>query len=449
MQFSNNTLIIDNYPTDQDHLIYNIRTQGMVKINHELRKIIENSEKILPTLRERHSKDLTALHKMGMIVKNEKEDHQNLKFFLNQLKHESKTDSFAVTILTTYACNLKCTYCFEETSRANVKMDAKTADHVMTWLKKQIKKFNYKQLYLIFYGGEPLLNKFILEQIASEMQIWCKKQGIRFKFMLQTNGYLMTPECIAHYLTLGLDQVRISVDGVGQDHDRNRPLRNGRGSFDKIIQNITNCSDMVKIGISTSYTKGNIAPIERLLNYFEEIEILHKLGRFIFSPLHATLGPVGQAEQIQNTACNCNFENKQLLKDNKKIQNLMESRGLPTKNGMSITACPLTSEQGGVTIDQKGHIYKCNSMLGHPEFAVGNIQDEHFNKKHHEFINLDVWKQCPQDCTYLPMCSGGCRMMSFLEEKNFQTAGCKKPYLDKMVPEFIKKEYQTLIASKI
>jgi len=443
MKFSNNTIVLTDYPNKDEYLLFNIRTQAMVKIGKELKETIDRFDEPNDfSRREKYSGDLVQLHKMGIIVANSEEDRQKLTSFLDQLKFGVKTSSFPVTILTTYACNLKCTYCYQESSRTYTKMDDRTGQHAMKWIKEKLLQFGYQQLYITFYGGEPLANKPMLEDIAAHMQSWCHEKNIQFKFMLQTNGYLMTPECIDQYLKLGLDQVRVSVDGVGERHDRNRPLRGGGGSFDQIIKNIVACVDQVKIGISTSYDKDDVDKIEELLDYFDDLGILHKLGRFIFSPIHSTLGPVGQPEKIRNPECMCNYQDKHLIQANTRIQKLMQDRGLTTKSGLSIAACPLTRANDGVTIDQQGKIYKCNSMLGHPEFAVGDVRHSDYNETNDKFVNLDVWRQCPVDCAYLPMCSGGCRLSSFFKKQNFTTPVCHKAYLIKMVPEFIKKEYE-------
>ena len=108
----------------------------------------------------------------------------------------------------------------------------------MEWIKSQIIKLGYRSLYLNFYGGEPLLNQPVLEYLAGSMKAWCESRGIGFKFMVQTNGYLLTTELVERFLDLGLKQVRVSVDGVGEDHDKNRPLRGGGGTFDVIMDNI-------------------------------------------------------------------------------------------------------------------------------------------------------------------------------------------------------------------
>lgn len=450
MQLSFHTIIIPNYPNPGESLLYNTRSQAMVKINDELKGLIDQFDQAdMFSLRFKYADDINSLHSMGIIVEDEKEDFNKLKNHMEQIKYSVKTDQFFATILTTFACNFKCVYCFEESSRVNEKMSLETADHTINWLKYKIVKQDYHNLYLNFYGGEPLLNKPILEYIVTSMKSWCESKGMEFKFMIQTNGYLMIPELVDRYIKIGLKQVRISVDGVGEDHDKHRPLRGGGSTFEVIMKNIIASCDKLPIGISVSFDKGDIRHIEKLFAYCKEKGVLNKLGRFLFSPIHATLGPKGETEKIQNAHCMCNYEDDSLVQANRKIRELMISHGLEMKSGMSTSVCPVTRDEAGVTVDQQGRLFKCNSMLGHPELSTGHVKDNEFNQQHQTFVHLDVYNQCPQDCTYMPMCSGGCRLSSFLKNQNFRTPSCHKPYLNKMAPEIIKQQYQDLLQKKL
>ncbi|MCK5344025.1 MAG: radical SAM protein, partial [Candidatus Heimdallarchaeota archaeon] len=432
-------------PDKGEYLLFNTRTQAMVKVNQELKEVIDNyyapQNFILKT---KYYNELIELRKMGITVESEHEDREKLKSFFHQLKYSIKKSCLQVTILTTDACNFDCVYCFEKDARENINMEASTCNHAMDWMKNEIERLGYEELYITFYGGEPLVNKPILEYLASEMKNWCGEKKMRFRFMLQTNGYLMTLEYIEKLLKLGLSSVLISVDGLAHVHDKNRPLKGGGGTFQKIMDNIIECIDKVKISLSVSYDKDDIKHIEDLLDYLDNLEILHKFGNFIFSPIHPSFGPRNHPELFRQMSCMLNYDDDVIVSANEKIRELMERKKLPTRSIMAVAACPLTRENAGVTIDPCGRIYKCNSMLGYPEFAVGDVRDNSYNEKHDEFLNLDAWKKCPQDCTYLPMCSGGCRFMAFLENKNFTMPTCKKNYLDKVAPEFIKKEYETL-----
>lgn len=443
MKLSQYTFCVEHTPNPNEYLLFNTRTQALVKVNQELKDLLDNY--YVPqnfTLKEKYCTELIELNKMGIVVDGEQEDQKRLESFFHQLKHQVRKACFQVTILTTDACNFNCVYCFEKDSRTNTHMDASTSDAVLSWIYNQMDTFGYEELLVTFYGGEPLLNKTGLEYMAIAMKQWCEQRGRKFKFILQTNGYLLTTNIVDKYLQLGLCKVFISVDGLAHIHDCNRPLRGGGKTFRIIMRNIIGCVDMVNIGISTSYDKDDIAHIEELLDFFELKEILYKLSDFVFSPIHPSLGPRNSPKSFRQMSCMVNYEDEVILSANEKIRELMERKGLPARNVIAIAACPLTRKNADVTIDQAGRIYKCNSMLGYPEFAVGDVRAETYNDKHDEFLHLDAWRKCPQDCTYLPMCNGGCRFMAFLEHENFSAPTCKKRYLDKVVPEFLKKEYE-------
>lgn len=441
MKLSNHTIIVDHYPRWDQHLIYNTRTQALVKIDEDLKQRLLNLNEDGNLMNFGSNEEFKYLYRMGIIVRDEWDDQQKLKSHLNQIKYDYDNSVFVATILTTYGCNFKCTYCFEESSRSTQKLDFQTQDHVIAWLKSRLEKFGYRGLYLNFYGGEPLINPQAIDHIAGTMKQWCEENKVQFTFGLQTNGYLMTPAIIDRFKQLNLVRVRISLDGVKEDHDRYRPLRGGGGTFDRVIANIEDCVDKIEIGISVGYDQSDVTPIEKLLKYLDEKGMLQKLGQFIFSPIIPTLGPDGEAQAVRGSECMCNSSDENLAKSIGRINQLMAHYGLPNKSGLMTSLCPLTRENSGVTIDQKGRLYRCNSLLGHEEFSIGDVTRNEFNETQKQFRDLDVWKMCPADCTYMPICSGGCRLMSFLGNQNFNVASCKKPYLNKMAAEFIKKEY--------
>ena len=303
MKLSFHTIIVDDYPAKEQYLLYSTRTQALVKIDQPLKAVLNRLEHLDEPGQVQYGHELQYLHKMGLIVRDEEEDLQKLKSHLNSVKYSNDQSQYLVTILTTYACNFKCTYCFEESSRTTVKLDFETQQQVIRWLQSRMERFGYRSLNINYYGGEPLLNPPAIEYISSQMQQWCQKRGLGFRFSLQTNGYLLTPRKVIRFKELGLKNVRISVDGVGEDHDRFRPLRGGGGTFERVIQNIKDCADLVKISISIGYDKGDIAPIEKLVHYFDQTGVLHKLGQFAFSPLIPTLGPKGEPQRIQGSQC--------------------------------------------------------------------------------------------------------------------------------------------------
>jgi len=450
MRLSKYALFVDNYPDPGEHLVYHTRTQALVKINRDLRDLLNQLD--APRLAQDVSQEenLNALHRMGIIVRDDAEDRQKLECFMEQKKYGINQNYFHATILTTYNCNFACVYCFEESTRtSSQKLDQPTSEMIVSWLKRKVEKLGVRKVELNYYGGEPLLNQAPIEYIGSEMKQWCEARGIVFQIALQTNGALLTPEFVDKFIPLGLIGAQVSLDGRREVHDANRPMRGtGKGTFDAIIKNLLVVADKIRITVAAGYDKGDPTPLLELLDYLDEIGLLKKLKNFTYSAIHPTLGPKGHAEQLVSSGCLSNYETDTLIRANEKIKAAMEAKGMPMKSGLSASMCPVTSGDSAITIDTQGLIFKCNAMLGHPELAVGDIRHEEYNAQQKAFMAADAWKKCDADCPYVPLCNTGCRLFSFFKSGDFMAKSCERSYMDKFVPLAIKKEYQNQVELK-
>ena len=114
MKLSKFNLWVEDYPDKHEYLVFNTRTQAIIKINQELKQVLDGiSSDIEQTTGNKLKENLNALKENGIIVKDEQEEQAKLKDFFQQLKFESDALPFEVTILTTYNCNFRCVYCFE------------------------------------------------------------------------------------------------------------------------------------------------------------------------------------------------------------------------------------------------------------------------------------------------------------------------------------------------
>ncbi|MFH1867327.1 MAG: radical SAM protein [Candidatus Omnitrophota bacterium] len=453
MKLSRFNLWVKDYPKKGEHLLFNTRTQALIKVNQDFKRALDNLKTLHPSVQRSvaspkgtpynlQPEDLQSLKENGIVVEDEAEDNTKLKNFFKYLKYDSANLEFEVTILTTYSCNFKCVYCFEDSVKEKVFMDKKTSDSIIEWLIKRAEKRNLKKIYLVYYGGEPLLNVRPIYDISWHMNEWALKNNAEFRFGIITNGSLIFPDLVDKFLTVGLDLIRISVDGDREAHDKKRPFANGEPSFDLIINNIKGIIDKVKVAITGNFDRENLASIPKLLDLLEAENILHKLDYAAFAPIVPRLGPKDKPSAIELNHCLSFFDKEGLFDASLEIKKDLIRRGVNIRStGLAINACPLFMEDAGVTIDPKGIIYKCNSLVGYPEFSVGHVSKEEFNEKFHEFLDIDAWNKCPKDCPYVPMCQGGCRFFSYLENNNFTDLSCKREYFDRAVPELIKLEY--------
>jgi MoaA/NifB/PqqE/SkfB family radical SAM enzyme len=84
-----------------------------------------------------------------------------------------------------------------------------------------------KPFCVTFTGGEPLLRRDMPELVASVVAL-----PQRTYTALLTNGWLLSVEKARALRAAGLEQVSISIDYVGAEHDRQRGLQ---GLYDRIV----------------------------------------------------------------------------------------------------------------------------------------------------------------------------------------------------------------------
>jgi uncharacterized protein len=443
MKLSKFNLWVEDYPVKGEYLLFNARTQALIKVNREFKDALYLSEE-LGECPAQIKNNLKALKNNGIIVEDTQEEASKLNDFFRQLKYECGGLAFEATILTTYNCNFKCVYCFEESVKENVSLDRQTSSLITEWLIKTAEKRNLKRIFIVYYGGEPLLNIQPMYDISRAMREWSKKKNIDFGFGMITNGSLLNPEVMDRFVSLGCKNIRITIDGDRQVHDQKRPFLDGSPSFDAIIENIKSIIDKVSIDISGNFDRESFQGMFRLLDYLEDEGLLQKLHSIGFAPLVPRLGPKTNPGAVELSECASFIGKDGLFNETISIKKELIRRGVNVPTGLAINACPLFMRDAGVTIDPKGMIYKCNSLLGYPEFSVGDVRKEALNEKADEFFNIDAWKKCPADCPYVPMCQGGCRFFSYVENKNFTDLACKREYFDRIIPELIKLEYETL-----
>jgi len=145
-------------------------------------------------------------------------------------------------------CPLFCTYCVYSGDyqyyrpHGSKGMSLQTAQKAIDFFYNQtqspLRNERKPRLMISFYGGESLL----LFDIVMNSVAYAKKhrnvERVSLQFSLSTNGVLLTPEVVK---TLVENQiaVAISLDGPESEHDRFRVFKNGRGSFSKIMENVT------------------------------------------------------------------------------------------------------------------------------------------------------------------------------------------------------------------
>lgn len=142
-------------------------------------------------------------------------------------------------------CNLNCSYCYMYNMGDNSYlmqpkvMSIKVVEKLIERIDSHCKAHKIKNFEIVLHGGEPLLagkdffRKFV--QMANERLV--NQSGIGVKFVLQTNGLLLSDDWCKLFTELKIG-VGVSLDGTPEDNDRYRVDHKGKGSYDRILKGI-------------------------------------------------------------------------------------------------------------------------------------------------------------------------------------------------------------------
>lgn len=314
-------------------------------------------------------------------------------------------DYLGLTIAPTLACNFQCSYCFEEKNQLS--MDEATENALVHFVEHRIEKV--KELSVSWFGGEPTLKMDVIERLTDAFEKMCEAYKVRFPERgIITNGYLLNREMALRLKALKITSVQITLDGPPEIHDQRRPLFGGQGTFKRILNNILESGDIIRIHIRVNVDRQNASFIQSLLDLLNNPEWSGKISVY-FGQVRSNTAACADMSSV----CFNNEEHSRWVAEilkKPKNRSIVHVRYPSAQHFGFCTADRIN----GLVIAPNGSIFKCWCELGSDEKkSVGNIFDSsatsyqlnnlagYLNWNH--FDNPDCLA-----CKLLPVCSGGC-----------------------------------------
>jgi len=180
-------------------------------------------------------------------------------------------------------CNLKCRHCYAISGDVDFPGELNTAEifEVMDDLKA------FRAPVLILSGGEPLLRPDIFE-------ISRRARQMGFYVGLSSNGTLIDEGNVDEIAAIGYDYVGVSLDGIGETHDRFRVMP---GAYDKSLHGMRLCRDKgLKVGARFTMTADNESELPDMLRLIDD----EGFDKFYFSHLvYAGRGNKNRADDAE------------------------------------------------------------------------------------------------------------------------------------------------------
>ena len=153
-------------------------------------------------------------------------------------------------------CNLNCKHCYSLSADVDFPGELSTAEvhEVMDDLR------SFGVPVLILSGGEPLLRPDIFD-------ISKRAKSLGFYVGLSSNGTLIDEAMSERIADVGYDYVGISLDGIGEVHDR---FRRQPGAFAKALWGMHLCRARgIKVGLRFTMTERNYPSLPAMLDLLE------------------------------------------------------------------------------------------------------------------------------------------------------------------------------------
>lgn len=155
------------------------------------------------------------------------------------LEEELSTQRTQLTLELTEKCNMRCKYCIYHEGKGGYREFGKN-DMTFEVAKLAIDQFltssQKEQLYISFYGGEPLICFDMIKQCTEYCLKAYPDQNVCFT--MTTNATLITEEIASYLASLPLTIITVSLDGPKDIHDSNRVFQNGIGSFEQTMKGL-------------------------------------------------------------------------------------------------------------------------------------------------------------------------------------------------------------------
>lgn len=389
------------YKKDEMYIAYNTFSKAIITLSSNeleiLQKIASNNTEGI------NHEFLDELFKQGFIVEDDYDEIAFLRYF--HYKTKFSNEQLSLTIAPTLDCNFACPYCYENARKG--KMTQFIQDKLLHFIENKLKAGTNK-LDITWYGGEPVLYPEIVDYLASGVKNLTEKFSANFSMSLVTNGYLLTKDVIDMFIRNDIFNIQITLDGLAENHNKRRYLRNGQGTFDQIFNNLSlfkGTPIKVNIRMNVDNINRNDYPmLKKMINSIADTKIniypsaVEKLNERDIrrSELYMSLSDYDEFILSSYTDANLCDEGLEIIDDRRYF-------------------CSAELENSYV-VDELGNFYKCWDEIGQAGSICFNVvtPDDINYKPIIRYVADDPFAnpQCNK-CMYLPICFGGCRFQNY------------------------------------
>ena len=406
-----------------DMVLYNSRTGAVAVVENE------NREKIQEILDNPEAKEeeefFQPLSDNGFLVSAEEDEFASVRQIYEE--EYNRKDTITVVLLPAEICNFKCEYCFVWNYAGKI-MPRETYEKINKYIQRKIEEAGNLDkkidLRISWFGGEPLLERETILNYMKEVKAkFSDTCDVRSDIV--TNGYYLNYELFQKMLDLDIRRFQVTFDGVKEDHDKTRCLKDGTGSFDTIIKNITEIVEKapkeeefnfaIRINFMKNTYKKIFGLIERLHDIFKDDKRFYVYCRPVYNfetnrdTIDALESNIFSLEEGLKVQTEFTLFIVELFNQDAHMRAINDYLPMPTSSWCS------EDNDHSIIVGADASVYCCDSLVGDESVRNGRLLDDGTieYKPGNEIwtksiFELDSFEKCSK-CKCLPSCYGCCR----------------------------------------
>ncbi len=319
----------------------------------------------------------------------------------------------ALSLAVAERCNLGCTYCYAKGGSFGGTPRDMSWDIAVASIRRLFAEVNPgERVNLAFLGGEPLVNRSLIRRATEFAVRTAREKNVAIGFSITTNGTLLN-EDDGEFFERHAFAVTISLDGVGATHDRLRPMKGGRGSYWRIIENVTPLlarQRRMRVSARVTVTPENLG-LRETLDHFVALGF-SSIG---FSPMLSA--PSGRGEMVEADlgvlleemiACGREYERRVFAGESYPFSNMTTALQEIHRGTHRPYPCGAGASYFGVSAT--GGLFACHRFVEDPAAAMGNLKQGVDRRRQRNWLAermVDRQEPC-RNCWARYLCGGGC-----------------------------------------
>ena len=332
---------------------------------------------------------------------------------------QAQVDTLTAWLHLSQQCNLRCSYCFLAKENSAM-MDLPTGKAAVDAVFRAARQRNLSRVTLKYAGGEPLFNLKLIRRLHRYAKQKAQAQGVYLEEVILSNGTLLSRHTLSFIRQADI-RLMVSLDGVGEAHNAQRPLVDGSGSFKLVKQGIERAiAQGILPHLSITITGGNAQDAANAVAFALDRNLTFNLN-FYRENHYAHIAAAS---------------NEQLIAAMRAVFAVIEAR-LPRYSVLSslidrANFSNLHTRTCGVgqnylVIDHQGQIARCQMDMETPVtsiYATDPLTPLAETQSGFQNLPVDEKEDCRQ-CEWRYWCSGGCSLLAY---RTTGRANAKSPY---------------------